>query len=380
MDQVFENLLVVDDTPANLRLLSVALAAQGYRVRAAPNGEAALRMALEDPPDMVLLDINMQGVDGFAVFDRMKASPSLANVAVLFISAAHDTTTKLRAFYRGGVDFIQKPFQLEEVFARVATHLELRRLRTRLEAQNEQLSHIVADQVREISDSQIATIVALAKLAEWRDDDTGKHIERIGSFATRLAEAACRRGAVDLLEDGLIDVIGRAAALHDIGKVGIPDEVLLKPARLTAEEFVVVRRHTVIGYDTLSTVLGSYPGNEIVKIGTLITRSHHERWDGSGYPDGLAGADIPWCARVVAVADVYDALRSRRPYKNPMSHEAAVRIIRESSGSHFDPLIVEAFLDVSKSFESVWQSMEERGSTEAGQEHDVVHLPPAAAA
>ena len=360
MSAPHETILVVDDMPANLRLLTTALTEQGYRVRAALGGVPALRTMLADPPDMVLLDINMPDLDGYTVFDRMKAHPVLRDVPVLFVSAVADTKSKIRAFYRGGMDFIAKPFQLEEVFARVATHMELRRLRKRLESNNRELEHVVAEQVREISDSQVATIVALAKLAERRDDDTGAHIDRIGSFASVLARARFDHQMDDSRQvNEFVDVLARAAALHDIGKVGIADAVLLKPGRLDADEFSVIKRHPLIGYETLNAVLESYPRNEMVRVGTYIARSHHERWDGAGYPDGLKGDEIPLEARLVAIADVYDALRSKRPYKAPMSHLEASRIIVEGAGKHFDPILVQCYTTVAGEFDHIWRVMGE---------------------
>jgi putative two-component system response regulator len=361
MDVKMGTILVVDDTPANLRLLAVALTGRGYQVRAAPSGEAALRMAAAETPDMVLLDVNMPDMDGYAVCDRFKATARLRDVPVLFISATNDTQSKLRAFYRGGLDYITKPFHLEEVFARVATHMELRMLRKRLQDHNSRLSHIVADQVREISDSQVATIVALAKLAERRDDDTGAHIDRIGAFVSTLAMVAPECATEDpRLHRDFVGMLARAAALHDIGKVGVPDAILLKPGKLTPEEFDTIKTHTTIGHETLQQVLDGYPGNEMLRIGAQVARWHHEKWDGSGYPDRLAGTAIPLAARLVAVADVYDALRSRRPYKEPFSHEDAARIIREGRGRHFDPALVDAFVEQEGEFEAIWMAFAER--------------------
>lgn len=360
MESNLGTILVVDDTPANLRLLTMALSGRGYRLRAAPNGEAALRMVFDEAPDMVLLDINMPDLDGYAVCDRMKANAHLRDIPVLFISATNDTKAKLRAFYRGGLDYITKPFQLEEVFARVATHMELRMLRRRLQDHNARLSQIVAGQVREISEAQVATIVALAKLAERRDDNTGAHIDRIGAFAGTLAMVlpSTVRGDLRFHRD-FVGMISRAAALHDIGKVGVPDAILLKPGRLTPEEFETIKTHTVIGYETLQAVLVSYPGNEMVRVGAQVARSHHERWDGTGYPDRLAGESIPLPARIVALADVYDALRSQRPYKKPIPHAESVAIIREGRGSQFDPALVDAFLEQEGEFEAIWHSLGE---------------------
>lgn len=355
------SVLVVDDTPENLRLLAQALSGAGFKVRAAPSGKAALDMAFEAPPELVLLDISMPEMDGYQVCEALCADPELARVPVLFISAMNDPDAKLQAFRRGGRDFVTKPFNVDEVVARVSTHVELRRLEAALEQHNAWLEQRVTEQVREISDSQVATIVALAKLSESRDDDTGMHVERIGRLATLLAGAARGRPGCQALDDRLLRVIGHAASLHDIGKVGVPDAVLLKRGRLDAAELALMRAHPAIGARTLEAVLRSYPQNELIQVGADIARSHHERWDGAGYPAGLAGSSIPLAARVVAVVDVYDALRSARPYKAAQSHQAAAQIVMESSGTHFDPELVAAFMAVEWDIEATWQAMQGQG-------------------
>ena len=348
------NILVVDDTPENLRLLVRALSAEGFRVRAAPSGEQALRMVRAAPPDIVLLDIDMPGMNGFEVCDALQANPSFARIPVLFLSALQDANSKVQAFRRGGRDYVTKPFNIEEVLARVCTHLELRRLERALSQHNVELERRVAEQVRELSDAQVATIVALAKLSESRDDTTGTHVERIGVLSEVLATAAgCSAG--------LLAVINRAAILHDIGKVGIPDAVLLKPGRLTPEEFAVMKTHTEIGAATLEAVLATYPRNELVRLGAAVARSHHEKWNGTGYPDGLAGEAIPLAARLVAVVDVYDAIRSPRPYKPAQSHEVAARALDEGSGAHFDPALVAAFRLAEGRIDTLWSSLQAAG-------------------
>ncbi len=348
------NLLVVDDTPENLRLLVHALTGAGYRVRAAQSGKAALQMAREEPPDLVLLDVDMPELDGYAVCERLRAEVTLTRVPVLFISAIHDAQAKVKALRAGGRDYVTKPFHMEEVLMRVATHVGLHRLEGVLAQSNERLERMVAEQVREISDSQQATIVALARLAESRDDNTGLHVERIGEMSRVLLRAVEGRD----FDEGLLNLIGRAATLHDIGKVAIPDAVLLKPGRLTPEEFEVMKTHAELGARTLEAVLRTYPRNELVRVGAEIARSHHEKWDGSGYPAGLAGEAIPFSARIVAVADVYDAIRARRPYKEPANHADATAIIRQGRGRHFDPRLVDAFAASEQQFDEVWLTLQ----------------------
>ncbi len=353
------DILVVDDTPENLRLLSRALGAAGYRVRAAPGGRFALQMARAEAPDLVLLDIDMPDLNGYQVCDALQADETLRHVPVLFLSALQGPEAKLRAFQSGGRDFVTKPYNVEEVLARVRTHVEMRRLENALQLHNLELERLVAEQVREISDAQIATIVALAKLSESRDDTTGMHVERIGVLSDVVARAMLRLHHPDLLaKPSLVDVIGRAAPLHDVGKVGIPDAILLKPARLTPAEFDVMKTHAAIGEATLQAVIDSYPRNELVRVGAAIAGGHHERWDGRGYPRGLAGDAIPLAARIVSVVDVYDAIRSERPYKPPSPHDVAMTEIRRGRAAQFDPSVVDAFEELEPELDARWLALQ----------------------
>jgi putative two-component system response regulator len=338
------DILVVDDLPVNVHILSHMLQARGYRVRTAPSGELALQAAASQPPDLILLDIMMPDMDGYEVCRRLKADRVMAEIPVVFISALTEPEDRVKAFAAGGVDYVAKPFNAEEVNARVQAHVRLRWAMRQLEERNTDLESIVRTQVKEISDSQMATIYALAKLAESRDDDTGRHIERVQEFCVILARGLAgtpRDG--DRITGAYMDNLFRASPLHDIGKVGIPDAVLLKPGRLTPEEFEIMKGHTLLGARTLEAVRDRYPQNAFVGMGISVARSHHERWDGSGYPDGLAGTAIPLSARIISMADVYDALRSRRPYKEPFTHEKSRDIILEGVGKHFDPEVGKVF-------------------------------------
>jgi putative two-component system response regulator len=356
MDKGFADaiIMVVDDSTANLMLLTELLESQGMAVQAFVDGRSALAAAATRPPDLILLDITMPEMDGFEVCQQLKADPALAEIPVLFLSGLAETSDKVKAFASGAVDYVTKPFQLAEILARIRTHLSLRRLRLELSQQNLRLEQLVREKVAEITDSQLATIVALAGLAESRDDDTGEHIERTRGFCRALAEQL-RRGSPYAAEisDSFIDAIDYSSALHDVGKVGIPDAILLKPGKLTPEEFGVMKTHTTIGAHALRSAHTRYQRNVLLSMGIEIARSHHEKWDGSGYPHGLAGQQIPLSARIVAIADVYDALRSRRVYKPPFDHDASVRIILEGSGGHFDPVVVDAFQVVAEVFATI---------------------------
>ncbi len=343
-----ENILIVDDTPANLELLAGMLKQKGYKVRPALNGKLALQAAQNDPPDLILLDINMPDMDGYEVCRRLKADSRSIEVPVIFISALNETLDKIEAFSVGGVDYITKPFHFEEVNARVETHLKLHRLQEDLREYNRDLEDIVMSQVSEISEAQIAMIFALAKLSESRDDDTGGHLERVQMFCRLLATRLSKNPTYSsIITERFIETIFQTSPLHDVGKVSIRDSILLKSEKLTNEECEIMKRHTIIGAETLEAVRRHYPRNMFIAMGIEVARSHHERWDGSGYPDGLAGASIPLSARIMAVADVYDALRSRRSYKSPLPHGESCGIIIEGKGTQFDPDVVEAFIQIS---------------------------------
>jgi putative two-component system response regulator len=353
------SILIVDDTVANLELLSELLSGRGHVTRPVLDGETALAAALADPPDLVMLDVDMPEMDGYEVCARFKRHEQLQDIPVIFVSAFFiQSSDKVKAFQLGAVDYVTKPFQAEEVFARVDAHLRLRRLQIEAERYSRGLEGVVREKVEELVDAQMATIFALARLAEHRDDDTGKHLERVGAACHLLGEILSRSGpATGALDASYVENLHHAAPLHDIGKVGIPDAVLLKPGRLTAEEFEEMKRHTVLGADTLKEVQEQYPGNAFLRMGIQIAESHHERWDGGGYPHGLAGRDIPLPARVLAVADVYDAVRSVRSYKPARPHADAHGIILEGAGTQFDPWVVEAYKVCATEFEALWASL-----------------------
>jgi putative two-component system response regulator len=369
MTESTADILVVDDTPANLRLMSEMLARRGFRSRCVADGRLALEAVAATPPDLILLDINMPGMDGYEVCRRLKADDRFKEIPVVFLSALAETEDKLRAFAVGGVDYIGKPFQIEEVNARITTHLKLRQLQRQLEEHNRQLAEIVRAQVKKISESHVATIVALAKLAESRDEDTGAHLFRVRGYcrvlATHLAQDGVHRQVID---EPFIDDLFFSSALHDIGKVSIPDAILLKRGSLTPAEWAVMQTHPVLGASTLDAVLAQYPDNEMIRMGREIARAHHERWDGTGYPQGIAGEEIPLAARIFTLADVYDALRSVRPYKRGFAHEETARIILEGDGrtmpAHWDPVVLAAFRATERELDEIWTRFE--ASAEAG--------------
>jgi putative two-component system response regulator len=359
------NIMVVDDTPANLKLLADMLGEHGYEVRPLPSGKAALKAASIDPPDLILLDINMPEMKGYEVCERLKADPLLREIPVIFISALNEIEDKIQAFRHGGVDYVTKPFQFEEVLARVETHLTLRRYQAVLQRHNTHLSELVNEQVKDILvaneklvDAQLATIVAMSRLAETRDSDTGQHIERTQSFCRMLAcELRNTPQFADMIDTQYPENIYNAAPLHDIGKVAILDAILLKPGKLTVEEFEIMKTHTTIGAQTLQSVQIRHPDNVLIALGIELAYTHHEKWNGEGYPRGLSGDNIPLSGRIMALADVYDALTSARCYKNSFTHEQSCAIIAEGRGTQFDPAVTDAFFTLEKAFRETRQRM-----------------------
>ena len=354
------SILIVDDVPENLRLLAAVLKRGGLVPRPVASGRLAIEAALADPPDLVLLDIRMPEMSGVEVCRWFKQDERLKSIPVIFISGLQGTDDKVEAFRVGGVDYVSKPFHDQEVLARIKTHLRLRKLQVELASHNLQLEQQIADQVKAVTASQLATIFALAKLAEARDDDTGQHIERVQTFSRILAERMREmRLQVTHLTGAFIDDVCQTASLHDIGKVGTPDGILLKPGSLTTEEFVEMQKHCVLGANTLAVVLRRHPGNQFLRMGVDVARSHHERWDGSGYPDGLKGTAIPLAARIVAVADVYDALTSKRCYRPAFSPEDTCRMIQQGNATHFDPDVVKAFASLDGRFRRIPHQIQE---------------------
>jgi putative two-component system response regulator len=356
-----KSVLIVDDVVENLRLLTVLLKRGGLVPRPVASGRLAIEAALIDPPDLVLLDVRMPEMSGVAVCQWFKQDERTQSIPVIFISGLAGTEDKVEAFRVGAVDYISKPFQDQEVLARVKTHLQLRRLQVELVSHNLELEQRISEQVRAVTAAQLATIFALAKLTEARDDETGQHVVRVQTFSKVLAEQMREtRLHVAQLTPAFVEHLYQTASLHDIGKVGIPDAILLKPDKLTTAEFSEMQKHCAFGANTLAELLKRYPDNQFLRMGVDVARSHHERWDGGGYPDGLAGTAIPLAARIVAVADFYDALTSKRCYRPGFSHGDTCRMIQEGTGTHFDPDVVTAFETQEGQFQHIREQMQER--------------------
>jgi putative two-component system response regulator len=360
MSEVGANsVLIVDDAAENLQLLVTIVRRGGLVPRPVLSSRLAIQAAVADPPDLVLLDVRMPEMSGFEVCKWLKQDERLRDIPVVFISGLQTSEDKVEGFRVGGVDYVTRPFHEQEVLARIKTHLHLKRLQTELVSNNSRLAERVEEQAKATAAAQMATIFALAKLAEVRDDDTGRHVERVATFAELLAKRLrMMRLHVAELTPAFIDTLRQTATLHDIGKVGIPDAILLKPAKLTTEEFVVMKTHTTLGANTLASVLKQHPDNQFLRMGVDVAKSHHEMWDGSGYPEGLEGEQIPLAARIVSVADFYDALTSTRCYRRGVSHEETVKLIEQGSGIQFDPEIAAAFKALEQEFGRIRREMQ----------------------
>jgi len=341
-----QTVLIVDDAPENLQVLGEILQAH-YRVRAASNGERALQVAASEPrPDIVLLDIMMPGIDGYEVLQRLHTNAATSDIPVIFVTAMTAVGDEERGLNLGAVDYITKPVQPAIVLARVRAHLELKQARDWLKDQNTFLESEIVRRMAENIEVQDISIRTLARLAEVRDPETGNHLLRTQAYVRTLArQLRTRPRFADLLTPAYIETLTKSAPLHDIGKVGIPDHILLKPGKLSAEEFTVMKTHAKLGSDAIEKAeLDAERPIAFLATAKEIARWHHEKWDGSGYPDGLRGDAIPASARLMALADVFDALISRRFYKEPMLTEKAAAIIIGGRGTHFDPDVVDAFI------------------------------------
>lgn len=344
--------LVVDDSPENLELMG-GLLGDLYRVKVANSGSRALKI-LEGEllPDLILLDVMMPEMSGWDVCRVIQSTKRLAHIAVIFLTAKTSPDDEKLGFDLGAVDYISKPINPATLLARVKTHLSLKRMSDVLRNRNLVLKDEIDKGVQEIRAIQETTIHAMASLAETRDNETGNHIRRTQNYVKTLAQTLSKHPRfARYLTDEQIEMLYLSAPLHDIGKVGIPDHILLKPGRLDAAEFEIMKTHTTLGYQSiLSASERLSAGSSFLTCAMEIALSHQEKWDGSGYPQGLSGDAIPISARLMAVADVYDALISERYYKKAFSHESAVGIILEGRGSHFDPDVVDAFQRIERKF------------------------------
>ncbi len=346
--------LVVDDTHDNILLLNELLREE-YRVRIATDGVKALEAAKYAPPDIILMDVGMPVMDGYEACRRLKEDKTLRDIPVIFLTAKSDEADEQKGFSLGAADYIAKPVSPVILAARMKTHLALKRSKDLLENQNRFLEEEVQRRTKDISILQEASIMAMAALAETRDNETGEHLQRTKLYIKELAEYLKQtKKYEEVLSAQTIEMITLSAPLHDIGKVGIPDNILWKPGALSEEEYHIMKTHTTMGRDAILCVERLMGGADtFLGCAREIAYSHHEKWNGCGYPQGLSGEEIPLSARLMAVADAYDAITTRRVYKAAVEHSRAVEIIRIDSGSHFDPDIVDAFLARQDQFKTI---------------------------
>jgi putative two-component system response regulator len=339
-----KTIMIVDDTEMNIVILVEALQ-DDYELIVAINGLDAIELLEDQKPDLILLDIMMPEIDGYEVLKKLKGNENLEHIPVILLSAITDSDSKNKGFSLGAVDYVTKPFEIIEVKARVKTQLRLEEARLVLESQNVILEEKVKERTRLIERTNFATIYCLAALAETRDPETGEHIKRTQKYIKELAlELSTKKEYKDVLTREYIELLHKSAPLHDIGKVGIKDSILLKPGKLTEEEFEEMKNHTTYGGKSLMVGIKELGEESFLTLAKEIALTHHEKWDGSGYPRGLSKQQIPISGRLMALSDVYDALISKRVYKEAFTHEEAKNIILEGRGTHFDPDIVDAFI------------------------------------
>jgi len=355
-----DHILVVDDDSAIRQLLAAQLGQLGYQCETVADGGEALELSRQAPsPSLVLTDIRMPGVDGVELLRELKQLDE--NVQVVMISGQQDLDTVRKCLREGAYDYLLKPFELDELASTVTRALERYHLRRENQRYRHNLERMVLEQTEEIRTTRDVALMTLAKLAESRDNETGLHLERIAAYSHRLAKELARSSPANQLTRAFIEQLHKSSPLHDIGKVGIPDAILLKPGPLSPAEFEIMKSHAKIGGDTLRA--GIEPGDKqsFLIMAMEIAYGHHERWDGCGYPNGLAGSSIPLAARIVALADSYDALTSNRPYKRAVSPDEATRRIVADRGAHFDPLIVDTFLRCRSDFVEIFTRLGEGG-------------------
>ncbi|MEA3469638.1 MAG: response regulator [Thermodesulfobacteriota bacterium] len=337
--------LLVDDTPANIKVLVGALR-EHYRLIVATNGLDGLRVAIEKKPDLILLDVVMPGMDGYEVCERLKSQPETADIPIIFVTALDEEKDETRGFLLGAVDFIVKPVNPVIVKARVQTHIALRLAQRELQRHRDELEEMVLERTRELRETQIEITNRLLQAAEYHEHQTSHHVTRMAHYCVIL-------GRAHGMGEGELNLFFYASAMHDIGKLGISDAILHKKGTLTPDEFDEMKRHTLIGADLL---YGS--DSELMNMAHMIALTHHEKWDGTGFPLGLRGEEIPFTGRVAALCDVFDALSSKRCYKDAWPLSEAKKVVVEQKGIHFDPYVVELFLNNYSQIEEVFKRVQ----------------------
>ena len=339
------HILVIDDNVTNLKFAEVALKPE-YKVTSLISGEQALKFLTRNIPDLILLDINMPGMDGFETIKAIKSDKRTMDIPVIFLTALSESESEITGLKLGAADFISKPFVPEVMLRRVAVQIELKNHRRNLEK-------VVHEKTKMVEKLQDVIVTSITDLVEFRDKITGGHAKRTAKYLSIFVEHLKDNPLfADIFTDEYITNILRAAPLHDVGKIGINDNILTKNGSLDDAEFEYMKLHTALGGLAFEKALDEIPDNEFLKVARDMALYHHERWDGEGYPFKLSGEKIPFCARLMAIADVYDAITTKRPYKEPYSHEEALAILSERKGTHFQPELIEAFIECNEDFKA----------------------------
>ncbi|MCL2192499.1 MAG: response regulator [Treponema sp.] len=350
MDNEKELIILVDDNLTNLKI-GKALLSENYRAATAPSAEKMFSLLEKNRPAMILLDIDMPTMDGYEAIQILKSNQATKDIPVIFLTAKTESGDELLGLSLGAVDYITKPFGPALLLKRIDMHLKVESQRKDLQYFNDNFQKIVEEKIRGIFEIQNAMLKTMGELVEYRDDITGRHIERTQQWVRILLEELKRSDIyTDETKEWDIDLLVQSCQLHDVGKISISDRILKKPSKLTEAEFNDMKIHTHIGKQIMEKVEDLTSENEFLKYAKIFAVSHHEKWDGTGYPYGLRGKEIPLLGRIMAIADVYDALTSVRPYKKPFSHEDAVKIITDGSGLQFDPVLVDAFIRTKEQF------------------------------
>ncbi len=366
-----QKILIVDDKPQNIKVMANILRQLGVSIEYALSGQEAINHVLHGDYDLILMDVMMPHMSGYDTARVIREEMDLTDIPIIFVTALDESEGIRRAFEVGGVDYITKPLKDYEVLARVKTHLKMKANSDLLRKDNEILEREVQRRTVELERTQEAIIVSLANLMERRDNETGSHIIRTMEYMNVLVEALLKHKKYkDTFTEEEAELLSKSAVLHDIGKVGISDAILLKPGRLTKEEFETMKMHTLFGYETLKTTIDMIGENCFLKNACNIAYCHHERWNGQGYPKGLHGDDIPISAQMMAIVDVYDALTSKRVYKDAVSHDEAVEIILSERRRHFAPDMVDVFIEVQDRF---WRIAYQHADSQEEQEAIGLH-------
>jgi putative two-component system response regulator len=345
-----KKIVLVDDNPVNLKLVGNTLMEQ-YNVFTVPSAEKLFQLLERTLPDLILLDVVMPEISGYEAIETLKNNPRTAGIPVIFLTSKNDTISELEGFSLGAIDYISKPFSPQLLLKRVEVHLLLESQKAELENLNENLQHLVEEKTVEVLELQNAVLITMANLVECRDDVTGGHVERTECFLRILVEEMAARAVYkDILDTWDISLFIQSSRLHDVGKIAIKDNILLKPGSLTRDEFDEMKKHTVFGETVIEKIQQNTKESIFLTHAKIMAGTHHEKWDGTGYPRGMTGSRIPLQGRLMAFVDVYDALISDRPYKKAFPLEQAVKIIVDGCGTQFDPDLKDVFLAASKRF------------------------------